>query len=181
MPARIIRTYTAFEIDGQRYERIEENAHKTERGAIAIITTWEAPCADCGETFTYKSPERPAPFFPTRRCRNCIRPNRLRPTVKTLAEPKRNMPQNEPTTLRRQAREQNRQKPYKPITTSPITAKTNHTQNAIITNQHTHSNTLSNHTKSRNAAVMDYVGAQNTHTDDGKPAPKSNPEVFTDR
>jgi len=68
----IPRSYTAFEIDGQRYERVSEEAHTTKRGAIAIIITWRSHCADCDAEYFYTSPQKPGPTGPTRRCKACV-------------------------------------------------------------------------------------------------------------
>lgn len=110
MPRNIQRSYSAFEIDGQRYERLIEEAHKTERGAIVVLVTWQSWCADCGTEFLFKSPVRPAPPKPVRRCKGCISPTGHHKRVKALV-PRRltptgviaDHPMNDPMIMRRHA------------------------------------------------------------------------------
>jgi len=70
------RTFSAFEIDGQRYERVEEVAHERTNGTIAVLTVWRTACPDCQVVFTFAHPERPAPSRPRRRCPIHTEPSR---------------------------------------------------------------------------------------------------------
>lgn len=83
------RSYSTFSIDGQAFERISEEAHKTQGGRIAVITTWRSQCADCDAAFDQTSPQKPGPMTPTRRCRACVQPGKKHPVKATLVARRR--------------------------------------------------------------------------------------------
>ena len=69
--AGLPRTYAAFEIDTQRYERVVETPHTRTNGTIAFLTTWRTKCPDCQAVFSFEAPHRPGPSKPVRRCKVC--------------------------------------------------------------------------------------------------------------
>ena len=72
MPTPVGRYFDAFEIGAQRYIRVGEQPYTRKRdGQQTTLALWQAPCVDCGETFTIPATNRPVPLAPQRRCRPC--------------------------------------------------------------------------------------------------------------
>ena len=72
MPTPVGRYFDAFEIGAQRYTRVGEQPYTRKRdGQQTTLALWQAPCVDCGETFTIPATNRPVPLAPQRRCRPC--------------------------------------------------------------------------------------------------------------
>ena len=69
------RAYDAFELDGQRYERVGERPYTRQDGRLSILVTWQANCRECGQPFTVDRIDKPVLMQPIRRCQPCINAN----------------------------------------------------------------------------------------------------------
>lgn len=87
--ARPPRVFSAFEVDGQRYERIGQISHRNRFNRIVILNVWRSNCPDCGAPFEYKSTHHPAPDRPVRRCPTCVNPKKQVPRKGVLAPTER--------------------------------------------------------------------------------------------
>jgi len=67
---------TAFEIEGQRYERVGTERRTSDNGRWYRVSIWQTECPSCGTVFTQV--QRNSTFRPShmaiRRCRPCRRP-----------------------------------------------------------------------------------------------------------
>ncbi len=53
---------------GQRYRCIGIEPHTRADGSATSLATWESECAECGDTFSFETPELASKFNPNRRC-----------------------------------------------------------------------------------------------------------------
>jgi hypothetical protein len=67
MVAAISRLGEIREHKGQRYVCTSVSPYTRRDGTQTTVLVWESQCAECGETFTFKTPNRER-FEPNRRC-----------------------------------------------------------------------------------------------------------------
>lgn len=65
------RWFDAFELEGQRYERIGEQPYTRRDGQLTAVAVWQAICRVCEQPWQFIRTDRPVPSGPPRQCRSC--------------------------------------------------------------------------------------------------------------
>lgn len=81
MVAAMSRLGEAQDYKGQGYVCVAVSPHTRRDGSPTVLLGWESECAECGETFSFKTPNT-GKFEPNRRCQAHRKPG-LRPKTDT--------------------------------------------------------------------------------------------------
>lgn len=63
--------FDAFELDGQRYERIGEEPYTRRDGRMTTVALWQSICRACHQPWQFIRSDKPVPTGPPRQCKSC--------------------------------------------------------------------------------------------------------------